>query len=174
MHDVGKIGIPDTILLKPARLDERETAAIRQHPTLGAQIVTDLLDPEQVQWIHSHHERPDGAGYPDGLRASEIPLGAALIAVADAWDAMTVSRVYADAREPGDALAKCVRLAGRQFDLDVVEALRTVLAPDAHAAERTRTSTGLPPQAPEACASTNSATAAGGPVLARPRPRPGP
>lgn len=131
VHDVGKIGIPDTILLKPARLDERETAAIREHPALGAQIVTDLLDPEQVQWIHSHHERPDGAGYPDGLRASEIPLGAALIAVADAWDAMTVSRVYADAREPGDALAECVRLAGRQFDLEVVEALRAVLALEA-------------------------------------------
>ncbi len=131
VHDVGKIGIPDAILLKPARLDERETAAIRQHPALGAQIVADLLDPEQVQWIHSHHERPDGAGYPDGLRASEIPLGAALIAVADAWDAMMVSRVYADAREPGDALAECVRLAGRQFDLEVVEALRTVLALEA-------------------------------------------
>ncbi len=131
VHDVGKIGIPDTILLKPARLDERETAAIREHPALGAQIVADLLDPEQVQWIHSHHERPDGAGYPDGLRASEIPLGAALIAVADAWDAMTVSRVYADAREPGDALAECVRLAGRQFDLEVVEALRAVLALEA-------------------------------------------
>lgn len=131
VHDVGKIGVADAILLKPARLDPAETAAMREHPGLGAQIVGDLLAPEQVQWIRWHHERPDGAGYPDGLEGEEIPPGAALIAMADAWDAMTVSRAYAPAREPDEALAECVRLAGRQFTPAAVEALKTVLSLDA-------------------------------------------
>jgi len=128
VHDVGKIGVADVILLKPARLDAAEMDAMREHPTLGAQIVADLLAPEQVQWIRSHHERPDGAGYPDGLGAEEIPLGAALIGMADAWDAMTVSRAYAPARDPDDALAECMRLGGRQFAPAAVEALCMVLA----------------------------------------------
>ncbi len=128
VHDVGKIGVADAVLLKPARLDAAETAAMREHPALGAQIVADLLAPEQVQWIRWHHERPDGAGYPDGLWAEEIPLGAAIIAMADAWDAMTVSRAYAPARVPDDALAECVRLAGSQFAPAAVEGLCAVLA----------------------------------------------
>jgi len=131
VHDVGKIGVADAILLKPARLDLAEMAAMREHPGLGTQIVGDLLAPEQVQWIRWHHERPDGAGYPDGLEAEEIPPGAALIAMADAWDAMTVNRAYAPAREPDEALAECVRLAGSQFAPAAVEALKTVLSLDA-------------------------------------------
>jgi diguanylate cyclase (GGDEF)-like protein/putative nucleotidyltransferase with HDIG domain len=123
VHDVGKIGVPDELLRKAEPLTEAERAQIETHAELAARIVEDVLAPEQVEWIRTHHERPDGAGYPRRLRAEQIPEGAALLAVADAWDVMTVSRPYSVPKTPREALAECVRLVGRQFTKAAVDAL---------------------------------------------------
>jgi diguanylate cyclase (GGDEF)-like protein len=123
VHDVGKIGVPDAILLKPGPLEPSEVALVQEHPTLGARIVGDVLDDVQVRWIAAHHEQPDGTGYPRGLSGSEIPEGAALLALADAWDSMVSDRVYSPPRAIADALAECRALAGRQFTAEAVAAL---------------------------------------------------
>ena len=126
VHDVGKIGVPDAILLKPAGLEPDEYEVIKQHAALGAQIVEGVLTPEQVEWIRSHHERPDGRGYPNGLLAGSISEGAALLALADAFDAMTGSRVYGAAKTMDEAVCECRELEGRQFTYTAVRALETV------------------------------------------------
>ncbi|MDQ6744533.1 MAG: diguanylate cyclase, partial [Actinomycetota bacterium] len=94
VHDVGKIGVPDATLTKMTPLNAEERAEIRGHAELSARIVEGVLAEKQVEWIRTHHERPDGAGYPRGLAEREIPEGARLLALADAWDVMTVSRPY--------------------------------------------------------------------------------
>jgi diguanylate cyclase (GGDEF)-like protein/putative nucleotidyltransferase with HDIG domain len=131
VHDVGKIGIPDAVLLKPGRLTDEEFEQIKRHAELGAQMVEDVLSPEQVRWIRAHHERPDGAGYPDGLAGAQIPDGAAILAVADAFDVMTATRVYSAARSREEALAECERLVGAQFAPEPVAALVELCAADA-------------------------------------------
>ncbi len=123
VHDVGKIGVPDSVLCKPAPLTESEREQIRTHAELAARIVEDVLAPEQVEWIRTHHERPDGNGYPRGLHGTEISEGAALLAAADAWDVMTQSRSYSLPKRPDAALAECVELIGRQFTKTAVGAL---------------------------------------------------
>jgi diguanylate cyclase (GGDEF)-like protein len=123
VHDVGKIGVPDAVLLKPGKLDADEYEQVKEHAALGARIVEDVLSPEQVSWIRSHHERPDGRGYPDGLMGHAIPEGAALLAAADCFDVMTVARPYSHAKHPVSALAECRGLIGRQFTPDAVTAL---------------------------------------------------
>jgi diguanylate cyclase (GGDEF)-like protein/putative nucleotidyltransferase with HDIG domain len=123
VHDVGKIGVPDAVLLKPGRLTDDEYDQIKRHAALGAQMVDDLLLAEQVGWIRAHHERPDGRGYPAGLTAEQIPDGAAILAVADAFDVMTATRIYSAARSREDALAECERLVGAQFAPEPVAAL---------------------------------------------------
>jgi diguanylate cyclase (GGDEF)-like protein/putative nucleotidyltransferase with HDIG domain len=123
VHDVGKIGVPDAVLLKDGQLDADEYEQIKQHAELGALIVEDVLLPEQVEWVRSHHERPDGLGYPNGLEADEIPEGASLLAVADAWDVMTLSRPYSAPKLPDEAVAECTRLVGVQFTAAAVAAL---------------------------------------------------
>jgi len=128
LHDVGKLGIPPDILAKPGPLSRGERAWMCRHPELGADLVADLLDPEQVDWILHHHERIDGAGYPDGLPGRRIPEGALVIAVADCLDAMTSIRPYAEAVTLEEAIDECRRVAGRQFDPRVVAALTPVLA----------------------------------------------
>ena len=128
VHDVGKIGIADAVLLKPGRLTEDEYDLIKTHAELGAQMVEDLLLPEQVAWIRAHHERPDGRGYPAGLTEAAIPDGAAILAVADAFDVMTATRIYSAARTREDALAECVRLVGAQFSPAPVAALAALCA----------------------------------------------
>ena len=128
VHDVGKIGIPDAVLLKPGRLDAAEYEQVKQHAALGARIVADVLDPEQVAWIRSHHERPDGRGYPDALSGDEIPEGAALLAAADCFDVMTVARPYSRPMSEADALAECRSLVGAQFTSAAVAALTAALA----------------------------------------------
>ena len=101
VHDVGKIGVPDAILLKAGPLTTEEYELVKGHVSLGAQIVSDVLTPEQVRWIETHHERPDGSGYPAGLRGADIPEGGALLALADAWDVMTCPRSYSAGDERG-------------------------------------------------------------------------
>ena len=94
LHDVGKIGVPDAILLKDGPLEDDEFAVVREHSVLGARIVGDVLDEEQIAWIAGHHERPDGSGYPAALTDDAVPDGAALLALADAWDVMVSDRSY--------------------------------------------------------------------------------
>jgi diguanylate cyclase (GGDEF)-like protein/PAS domain S-box-containing protein len=126
VHDVGKIGIPDHILLKPGRLTDAEYDRIKPHAALGARMVDDLLSREQVSWIRHHHERFDGAGYPDRLAGTGIPEGARILAVADAWDAMTVARPYGAPRSIDDALEECRRSAGGQLCPEGVASLEAL------------------------------------------------
>jgi diguanylate cyclase (GGDEF)-like protein len=123
LHDVGKTAIPAAILDKPGPLDEREWAFMRRHPLIGERIV--LAAPAlagTAPLIRSSHERIDGNGYPDGLRGEEIPLGARIIAVCDAFDAMTSERPYRGPTGVDAALAELQRAAGTQFDTEVVNA----------------------------------------------------
>ena len=123
VHDVGKIGVPTGLLVRPGSLTSRQREQVRAHAPLSAQIADEVLVPEQVAWIRDHHERPDGTGYPRGLLAGDIPEGAALLAVADAWDAMTRSRPYSPPIPHEEAMTEVRALAGRQFVPEAVEAL---------------------------------------------------
>ncbi len=124
VHDVGKIGVPDGVLRKTEPLTANEREQLRDHPELAARIVEDVLTAEQVRWIRGQHERPDGRGYPRGLRAREIPEGAALLSLADAWDVMTASRPSGLPKSTDQALAECVALVGTQFGEVAVTALK--------------------------------------------------
>ncbi len=123
VHDVGKIGVPDTVLRKTDPLTDLELAQITAHAELSARIVEGVLAPEQVEWIRTHHERPDGEGYPDGLTAEDIPEGAALLALADAFDVMTISRPYSRPKAIDAAIQESCELSGRQFMPVAVAAL---------------------------------------------------
>jgi diguanylate cyclase (GGDEF)-like protein/PAS domain S-box-containing protein len=123
LHDVGKIGVPDAVLFKPGRLSDAEYEIVKKHAPLGGEIVADILSAEQASWVRHHHERVDGAGYPDGLPGDEIPDGARVLAVVDSWDVMTSVRAYSDARGREEALAELQRCSGSQFDPGVAEAL---------------------------------------------------
>ena len=123
LHDVGKVGIPDAILTKPGPLDEDEWAFIRRHPIIGARIIGAAPALTRVAaLVRNSHERWDGTGYPDGLAGADIPLGARIVAVADAFDAMTSPRPYSLARSPEAALDELARCTGTQFDAAVVDA----------------------------------------------------
>ncbi|MEW6581631.1 MAG: diguanylate cyclase [Actinomycetota bacterium] len=136
VYDVGLIGTPDAILLTPGPLTEAEHAQVRSHAPLGGQIVADVLSAEQASWVRAHHERPDGGGYPEGLAGEEIPDGARILAVADAWDAMTAGRPYRAPMPVDDALAEIRRHAGTQFFPDAVAALAALAADGQTAAPR--------------------------------------
>ena len=126
-HDVGKIGIPDSILTKAGPLEPVEAAIMREHVTRGAEIVAKVSSFEDaVPAIRHHHERWDGLGYPDGLSGQEIPLEAAIIGLADAWDAMTTDRPYARALPLSDALMQIRTGRGKQFNPSVVDAFTEV------------------------------------------------
>jgi HD-GYP domain-containing protein (c-di-GMP phosphodiesterase class II) len=127
VHDVGKIGVPDAILLKPGRLMPAEYEVVKGHAALGALIGADVLSPEQTNWVRYHHERWDGRGYPDGLAGEEIPAGAQVIAVADALDVMCSTRIYAAPRPLADALDEIRAAAGSQFAPTVVAALERLV-----------------------------------------------
>lgn len=116
LHDVGKINTPRAVLHKPGRLTEIELGLIELHPVDGAEIVSTLGDPELTAMVRHHHERLDGSGYPDGLGASEIPLGARIIAVADTFDAITSTRPYRPARSDREALEILEEEAGVRLD----------------------------------------------------------
>jgi len=128
LHDVGKIAIPDNVLLKPDRLTVEEFAVIKTHPEVGERILKPilLLDQEREIILH-HHERWDGKGYPEGLAGSDIPLLSRVIAVADSFDAMTNTRPYRQAMGVNDAVAELERNRNTQFDEQVVDALLTTL-----------------------------------------------
>ena len=124
IHDIGKIGVPDSVLLKEGELESQERDAIREHPVTASYILADLELPQIVkQMARSHHERFDGSGYPDGLAADEIPLAARVLSVADALDAMTSDRPYRKALPLEDALGEIQAEAGTQFCPTVVSAL---------------------------------------------------
>jgi putative two-component system response regulator len=121
LHDLGKIAVPDAVLLKPGPLDRNEFALIRQHPEAGAQIVRPLRafqGPEPV--VLHHHERFDGTGYPYGLKGSAIPLAARIVAVADSFDAMTTDRPYRGALAPVIAFQRLEDGRGEQWDPEIV------------------------------------------------------
>ncbi len=129
LHDVGKVGIPEAILDKPDRLDDQEWEFIRTHTLIGERILSAAPALSQAaKLVRSTHERFDGGGYPDGLAGEEIPLAARVIAVCDAYDAMTTNRPYRPARSPAQALAELQAHAGTQFDPAVVAAFVQVLA----------------------------------------------
>jgi ribonuclease P protein subunit RPR2 len=124
LHDIGKIGIPDSVLDKPSALDGEERRLMQRHPLIGAELLSGvpLLDGEGLQVVRSHHERWDGRGYPDGLAGEEIPAVARIFAVADALDAMTSARPYRQALSWDDAVDEISRNSGTQFDPRVVGA----------------------------------------------------
>ncbi len=124
LHDIGKIGIPEHILLKPGRLTEDEYDVLKGHPEMGAKILAPLPAMEDViTAVRYHHERFDGTGYPKGLRGGEIPLAARIISVCDAFDAMTTDRPYRKALSPVSALKILNNERGGQFDSGIVDAI---------------------------------------------------
>jgi diguanylate cyclase (GGDEF)-like protein len=127
VHDVGKIGISDSVLRKPGRLDDSDWAEMRRHPEIGARVLRGANLDDIGDWVLAHHERPDGRGYPNGLAGQAIPLEARILAVADAYEAMTSDRVYRPALTPDVAREELVRCSGSQFDSRVVEAFLSVL-----------------------------------------------
>jgi diguanylate cyclase (GGDEF)-like protein len=128
LHDVGKAAIPDAILDKPGALDDREWDFVRRHTLIGERIVRAAPALAHVaDIVRSSHERFDGAGYPDGLAGGRIPLGSRVVAVCDAYDAMTSQRVYRHPVSAAEALAELRRCAGTQFDPDVVDAFCAVV-----------------------------------------------
>ena len=129
LHDVGKIAVPDAILDKPGPLDPVEWSFMRRHPLIGERILlaAPALRPV-ARLVRSSHERFDGSGYPDGLRGDEIPLGARVVTVCDAFDAMTSERPYREAVTEAAAIEELRRCAGTQFDPMVVGAFSRVIA----------------------------------------------
>src|SRR2546421_282079 len=127
LHDIGKIGVPDAILRKPARLTDEEWSEMRRHPLHGQQILSGIEFLEGAsRVVAQHHERFDGTGYPLGLCGEQIDFNARIFAVADAFDAITSDRVYRRGRSYEEAVAELEEWAGRQFDPEVVKAFRRV------------------------------------------------
>jgi putative two-component system response regulator len=124
LHDIGKIGTRESVLHKPGSLTDEEFRQMSEHPLLGERMLSPLAQesPDVLRIVRSHHERLDGRGFPDGLRGEKIPIEARIVAVADAFDAMTSWRPYREPRTPADALAELRRVAGSQLDPEAVEA----------------------------------------------------
>ena len=122
LHDLGKLAIPEEILRKPGELTDSERLVLERHPQIGFRMLDSLGVETVADIVLHHHERWDGAGYPDGMRGEEIPLGARIIFVADAYDAITSDRVYSPKRSSETALAELERCAGTQFDPTIVAA----------------------------------------------------
>jgi diguanylate cyclase (GGDEF)-like protein/putative nucleotidyltransferase with HDIG domain len=135
LHDVGKVGVPDAILRKAGPLTAAERTVIVRHPELGAQILEHPSLADVQGWVATHHERPDGAGYPHGISGDALALEARIVAVADAYEAMTSDRSYRDAIGHQRARAELRRHAGTQFDSEVVAAFLAVLDREAERAQ---------------------------------------
>ena len=123
LHDIGQIGLPESIRQKPGSLAPDDWQEVKRHPEVGARMLENATVEDISAWIRSHHERPDGTGYPFGLGADEIPLEASIIAVADAYQAMTSDRPYRPALSADAAREQLLAAAGTQFDPVAVEAL---------------------------------------------------
>ncbi len=123
LHDLGKLAIPEEILRKPGPLSETERLVLERHPQIGYRMLESLGVDPVADWVLHHHERWDGTGYPDAIGGEEIPLGARIIFVADAYDAMTSDRVYRGRLTDDEAIAELARCSGSQFDPEVVGAL---------------------------------------------------
>lgn len=137
LHDIGKLGIPRSILRKPGRLTEKEWEIVRLHPGIGAALLRNIAGFGPVRRaILAHHERFDGGGYPSGLKGAEIPVEARLISVVDAYDAMTSERPYEGALSHAEAVERIEKGSGTQFDPVMVEAVKGALGlasgPNAH------------------------------------------
>ena len=128
LHDVGKLAVAREILRKPGPLDARERRALERHPVTGFRLLDRLSIEPIATWVLHHHERWDGRGYPAGLASEEIPLGARILLVADAYDAMTTDRSYRRRLSHTQAVAELERCAGTQFDPGVVAAFVSALA----------------------------------------------
>jgi HD-GYP domain-containing protein (c-di-GMP phosphodiesterase class II) len=127
LHDIGKIGVPDAILRKPAKLNDEEWETMKLHPVHGQKILRNIRFLEgAARVVGQHHERWDGAGYPFGIRGEDIDVGARIFAVVDAFDAMVSDRVYRPGRPYEAALEELERCAGTQFDPMIVEAFKSI------------------------------------------------
>jgi putative nucleotidyltransferase with HDIG domain len=128
LHDVGKIAIPDDILLKPGKLTEEQFDVIKKHPVIGENILKPLpiLETERLI-IRHHHERWDGRGYPDGLQGSDVPFLSRILTVVDAFDAMTNNRPYRKAMEIEEAVSELKKNINRQFDEEIVNCVIKIL-----------------------------------------------
>jgi len=144
LHDIGKVGVEESVLLKEDKLDEHEWARLRIHPELGERILAPAQLAEVLPTVRHHHERWDGTGYPDRLKGLEIPLHARVLAVCDAFEAMTSPRRYRQTLTVPQAIAEVERCAGTQFDPDIAhvfarmvgrlhgQAIRESIGPQAH------------------------------------------
>ena len=128
LHDIGKIGIPDAILKKPGKLTEEEMQIIRNHPTIGGEILKDFTAIQGISdGARYHHERYDGNGYNEGLKGEEIPLAARIICVADSYDTMSSKRVYKELHEENYILSELDQCSGKQFDPQIVPFMREMI-----------------------------------------------
>ena len=128
LHDVGKVGVPTDLLHKPGALTSDEFATVKEHAAIGARLVGRVPElQETMPLVRAVHERWDGAGYPDGLHAGDIPIEARIVALCDAWAAMTEERPYRPALSHAEALDELRRNAASQFDPELVEVLLAVL-----------------------------------------------
>ena len=124
IHDIGRIGIPDAVLFKPSRLTPHERTIVEQHPLIAVRILDKMSFLEQeISIVRAHHEKWNGRGYPDGIAGTEIPLGARILSVADAFDAMTSSRSYHKSRTPVEAIKILVDSSGYDFDPQIVKTM---------------------------------------------------
>ena len=140
LHDVGKIGVSEVVLMKPGDLTDGERVEMQRHPVIGADILSPLrLGALVGPIVRGHHERWDGGGYPDGLRGEAIPFGARIVSVVDAYDAMTHSRPYREALSVSQAREELARCRGTQFDPDLVDLLLDQLATAVEPLERVAT-----------------------------------
>ncbi|MCL1814437.1 MAG: response regulator [Treponema sp.] len=134
LHDIGKIGVSDTILLKPDRLDDREFAIMKTHTTIGATILRDMYErtPTQhylyyaIQIAEGHHEKYDGTGYPNGIKGENIPLCSRIMAVADVYDALAADRIYRKAMDPKESYNLIVEGKGTHFDPRIIDAFISI------------------------------------------------
>ena len=134
LHDIGKIGVPDKVLSKAGPLTDEEWDVMKLHPTVGSNIVQSLKAISHIApVIYAHQEKYDGSGYPEGLQGDQIPLGARILTVVDAYDAMTSDRHYRKGRSHEEAAEELLQLGGKQFDPMVVEAFLEVIPSSAQA-----------------------------------------
>jgi putative nucleotidyltransferase with HDIG domain len=142
LHDIGKIGVPNRVLLKGSGLTDGEYETMKDHVEIGARILSDIDRYAQVSiLVRHHHERVDGSGYPDGLEGEHIPALARMLAVADTYSAMTTDRPYRDATDPEIAIAELTRERGEQLDSLYVDAFLRVLAREDDDYKRGRSTT---------------------------------